>query len=54
MGSVVQLSAYRRPRPEPAAAQPTPPAAPVEAEIVILPVVRIVRGEPAPVEVAQG
>lgn len=54
MGSVVQLSAYRRLRPEPAAAQPTPPAGTVEAEIVILPVVRIVRGDPVPVEAAQG
>ena len=61
MGSVVQLSAYRRPRAAPGAAtrriraaEPTSPPAPVEAEIVILPVVSIVRGEQPPAGAAQG
>lgn len=57
MGSVVQLSTYRRPRAARAAAPPIPraasPAAPVEAEIVILPVVTIIRGL-LPIEAAQG
>lgn len=44
MESVVQLSAYRRPRPAP---QPAGQRQTVEAAIVILPVVRIVRGEDA-------
>jgi hypothetical protein len=61
MGSVVQLATYRRPRAAQAAAtrkiravEPTSPSAPVEAEIVILPVVRIVRGELPPAGAAQG
>jgi hypothetical protein len=54
MGSVVQLSAYRRPRP-PAVPGETRPVVPVEADIVILPVVRIARGEaPPPVGAAKG
>jgi hypothetical protein len=58
MGSVVQLATYRRPRATRAAAtgklEPASPSAPVEAEIVILPVVRIVRGELPPAGAAQG
>lgn len=57
MGSVVQLSTYRRPRAAPAAAPATPraaaSAAALEAEIVILPVVTIIRDLP-PIEAAQG
>jgi predicted dinucleotide-binding enzyme len=61
MGSVVQLATYRRPRAEQAAVkrkiravEPASPSAPAEAEIVILPVVRIVRGELPPAGAAQG
>jgi hypothetical protein len=61
MGSVVQLATYRRPRAAPAAAtrkiravEPASPSAPIEAEIVILPVVRIVRGELPPAGAVQG
>lgn len=53
MGSVVQLSAYRRRR-SAAAPVPCPPPVPVEAEIVILPVVSIVRDELPPVGAAKG
>jgi hypothetical protein len=58
MGSVVQLSAYRGTQTTATrrirAVQPAMPPAPVEAEIIILPVVRIVRGELPPAGAAQG
>lgn len=51
MESVVQFSAYRRPRPAPVITARPPQS---EAQIVILPVVRIVRADPVSAGTAQG